>query len=144
MNVENIQPIIEVVAQLASSDSVFRHFIGGCKNADVDRRFCLAAQTAKFTIFQHAQKFSLSANRHFADLVQQQRSSFRQFKASGTSFECAGKRSPFVAEDLTLNQSLWNRGAIDGNERLIAARTEFVNIPSYQFFSRAAGARNQD
>jgi len=55
-------------------------------------------------VFKHAQQLGLRGNRHLTDLIQQQRTFFRQLKASGAPLHGAGESAFFVAKDLAFNQ----------------------------------------
>ncbi len=143
LDVEDVQTIEEIVAQMALRDGVFRGFVGCGQHANVDRGFALAAQAAKLAVFQHAQQLGLGGNRHLADFVEQQRAAFGQFEAADAALERAGECALFVTEDFAFDQRFRNRGAIDGDERLRLARAERVNGARDQFFSGAAFSRDQ-
>ena len=82
LNVEDIQTVEQIVAQMALGDRVLRLFIGRSQHAHIDRGFALAAQAAQLAVFEHAQQLRLRADRHLADFVEQQRAAFGQFEAA--------------------------------------------------------------
>ena len=144
LNVEDVQAIEKIIAQMALGDRIFRNLVGRGQHAHVDRGFALAAQAAQLAVFQHAQQFGLRADRHLADFVEQQRAALGQFEAAGAALQRAGERAFFVAEDFAFDQRLRNRGAVDGDERLRLARAERVNGARDQFLAGAALAGDQD
>src|ERR1700693_1968452 len=113
MNVEHIQPIIEGVGKITPGQGPRGHLIGCAQDENVHCGFHLAAQTAQLAVFEHAQELGLSGDRHLADFIQQQGSTFCQLKASGSALERPGESTFLMTENFTLNQSFWNRGAVD-------------------------------
>src|SRR5580658_8128259 len=71
--------------------------------------------------FDKAQKLRLQSQWHFANLIQKQRSTVGRLDASNAPLHCAGKRSACMAKELSLEQRLRNRRAIDGDKWLAAA-----------------------
>ena len=108
MNVENVQAVVQVVAQLAFGDGIFGNFVGCSEHAHVHGGLNLAAQAAKFVVFEHAQQLGLGVHRHLTNLIEQQRTFFRQFEAAGPSLQRAGEGAFFVSEDLAFDESLRN------------------------------------
>ncbi len=124
LNVEDIQAIEKIIAQVSLGDRLLGNFVGRGQHANIDGGFALAAQAAQLAVFQHAQQLGLRGNRHLADLVQQQRAALSQLEAADAAFQRAGERALFVSEDLAFDQRLGNGGAVDGNERLGLAGAE--------------------
>jgi hypothetical protein len=54
MYVEDVEPVIEILAQFSIGYGVVRNFVGGGEDADVHGSFDLAAQTSQFMVLQHA------------------------------------------------------------------------------------------
>src|SRR5271165_2333938 len=127
VDVEDVEAVIKVAAQLAARYGLVGNFIGGCQDSNINRGLDLAAEAPQLAIFENAQQFGLSADRHFTNFVEEKSSALSQFEATGAAFECSGERAAFVAENFALHQRLRNSGAVDGNERPIFARTQVVN-----------------
>ncbi len=70
-DIENVQAIKKVLAQLALGDCLLGNLVGGREHTHVYRCFHLTAQAAQLAVFQHAQQLGLRGCRHFADLIQQ-------------------------------------------------------------------------
>src|SRR5215213_5539974 len=79
-------------------------------------------------------------SRHFRDLIQQECASFRDFDQASLIALRARKRAFLIAEQLGFNELLWDRGAIDADERASSAMALRVNRCSNQLFARAAVA----
>ena len=69
MDVEDIEAIVEIAAQLPAGHGFIGHFVGGGEDAHIHRRLDLASQAAQLVVFQHAQQLGLRRDRHLTDLV---------------------------------------------------------------------------
>ena len=94
-------------------------------------------------VLQHAQQFHLQPHRHVADFVQQQGAAVGGLEQAFLGARGAREGAAFVTEEFGLQQVLGHRAAIDGDERLVAARAGFVNGAGQQFLARAALAGQQ-
>ena len=101
---EDVQPIVQVLAELALGGHGLQVLIGGGDQPDVHLGFTGGAQPPDLAILQHAQQLGLERERHVADFVQQQRAAVGQFETSLAGHQRAGKRALFVAEQLAFNQ----------------------------------------
>ena len=84
-------------------DGVLWNFIGRSQDAHIHGGFNLAAEATQLAVFQDAQQFCLSCNRHFADLIEQKRAAFSQFETSGAALQGASECALFVSEDFTFD-----------------------------------------
>src|SRR6185312_3902797 len=123
---------------MAVGDGFARILVGGGQNANIDRRLDFAAKAAKGTLFEHAQKFRLRADRHFADFVEQQGPLLGQFKASGAALHGPGECALFVPENFAFNQSFGDGCAVYRDERPVFARAQRVQGPGHQLLARTA------
>src|SRR5277367_5899487 len=128
---------------MAVGDGLFRVFVGGGDDADVDGSFHLAAEATDFVVFEHAKKFGLGGRGHFADFVEEQGAAIGQFETADAAFGGAGERAFFVAEDFAFHQRFGDRGTIDGDERMVHARREHVNRTRDHFFPGAGFTGDQ-
>ena len=87
--------------------------------------------------------FDWRPERHLADLVEEEGAAARQLEVAPTRLGRPGERAPAVAEELGLEQLLGDRGAIDGDERLLAPRTREVKRPGEQLLADARLAMDQ-
>ena len=86
----------------------------------------LGAEAAEALLLDDAQQLGLGADRHLADLVEQQRAFLCQLEAAGAALDGAGEGALFVAEDLRFDQGLRDGGAVDGDKGLGLARAQLV------------------
>ena len=143
MDVENVEAVEEVLAQVAAAHRLLGHFVGGGHQPHVHFEFGLAAQAAHFGILQDAQQFGLRRHRHLADFVQQQGAVLGHFEAAGAALGGAGEGALFVAEQFAFDQRFGQRGAVDGDERPLPARAERVQRARHHFLAGAALAGDQ-
>src|ERR1019366_7278666 len=146
LDVEDVEAVEEVTAQMAALHRLLRILVGCCDNAYVDRRFGFTPKAAEFTVLEHAEQLGLGGGGHLTNLVEQQCPFFSQFETSGASLNGSSERSFFVAEDLALDQRLRDGGAVDCNKWLVSAGTQVVQAARNQFLAGTAlaGNRNRD
>ena len=72
----------------------------------------------EFALLQHAEKFGLQFQGNLADFIEEYCAAVSKLEATDALRDCAGKRPLFVAEQLALEQSHWDRGAIQFHERV--------------------------
>src|SRR4051812_48658890 len=116
LNRDDVQAIKEVFAQDAIEDSFFRVLVRRGEKSHVNWNLLRAAESSDGAFLKHAQKFRLKKRRHLCYLVQQKRSAIGQLETSLPSGGRACKCAFLVTEQLALHQSLWNGGAVDGDE----------------------------
>ncbi len=124
---EHVQPVVQVLAQLAVLDGVGRVHVGRRNHADVHRLLVAPAEAAERPLLQDAQQLHLRRRRHLRDLVEEERPAIRELEAALAAVGRAGERALLVAEDLALEQRLGNRGAVDRHERHLRARAQLVD-----------------
>jgi hypothetical protein len=72
----------------------------------------VTAEPLEFLLLQDAQQFRLEFQRDITDLIQKKRTLIREFEAPRLLRDGTGKRPFFMAEQLTLQKSERNCGAI--------------------------------
>ena len=90
----------------------------------LDRR--RAAHAHHLPLLQHAQQLGLKLDRHFADLIQKQRTALRHFDAAFLLLVRACECAFLVAEQLAFEHGAADGRAIDSDERTLAPRTALV------------------
>ena len=79
-----------------------------------------------------------------ADLVEEQRASIGLLEVAPALADRPGEAALDVTEELALEELGRNRRHVDGDERLIAARTQRVRRPGEQLLARARLAADED
>ncbi|VTR70208.1 hypothetical protein DESC_780396 [Desulfosarcina cetonica] len=105
-----------------------------------------AGVTQRFDLFflQYAQEFGLDRGRDIADFVEKNRAAVGFLEKAFFIPRGMGERALFIAEQLTLQNMLGHGGAVDGNERALAAVAQGMHRPGGEVFPRARFAGNQN
>ena len=144
VDVEDVEAVVEIVAQLAAGDGFFGNLVGGGQDADIDGGFGLAAEAAQLAVFEDAEQLGLGADRHLADFVEQEGAAFGQLEAAGAALQGSGEGAFLVAEDLAFDEGFRDGGAVDGDKGLVLAGRKLVDGAGDQLLAGAAFAGDED
>ena len=72
MQGEDVEPVVQVLAECSPLDLLGQVTRGGGHHADVDLGVLAVAQAADFSLLQHAQQLDLQVERQFSDLVEKE------------------------------------------------------------------------
>ena len=103
----------------------------------------VAADPLDREILDGAQQLGLRRQRQVGHFVQEQRAAVGVLELAAPAAD-AGGRAILDAEQLGLEQRFDKRGAIDGDERAVAAPAQFVDLARDQLLADAAFAFEQD
>ena len=117
---DDLQSIVEVFAEAARDDLLLEISIGGRKNAQVDLPRRIGAEGLERPVLEDPQQLCLCQQRHLADLIEKQRAAVGRHEASVAPDRRAGEGALLVAEELRFEQTLGERGAVDGDEGFVA------------------------
>ena len=112
--------------------------------ADVDLDRLRTADPLELLLLQDAQQLRLKLERDLADLVEEQRAAVGHLEAADLLGDGAGEGAPLVPEELALEETGRNRGAVELHERAVAAVASVVDGPREQLLARARFAEKQD
>src|SRR6185369_11487643 len=93
-----------------------------------------------FVFLQDTQQLGLHRQRQFADFIEEQRAAVGQLETTGFVLQRASERAARMAEEFALEKIIWNRTAIDLDQRTFSARAAFVKGAGDEFLARAAFA----
>src|SRR5262249_56134854 len=86
MNRNDMKPVIQIFSEITFFYLCLQFLVSCGDDSDIDLNRFLASHGVKFTLLQHAQKFSLKRSRHIPDFIQENRSfmslSEQSFRAS--------------------------------------------------------------
>ena len=139
-----LQPVEEVLPKLALGDHLLEVLVGRGDDAHVDADRLDAADPLDLALLERAQDLHLHAERHVADLVEEERAFLGELETSGTRPDGAGEGAALVAEQLGFEQTFGDRGGVDGDQRAILARAQPVDGARQDLLARAALALDQD
>ena len=81
---DDVDPVVEVLAELALLNRLRRVDICRGDQPHVHRLFLLPAEPADCSLLQHAQQLRLDARRHLGDLVEEQRARMCKLETART------------------------------------------------------------
>ena len=123
----DVEAEVQVLAESLGADQLGQLLVRGGQHADVgvDRRAAADADDRLF--LEHAEQLGLAGEAHVADLVEEQRAAGGQLELAGAGFVGVGERAFLVAEQLAFEQRFGEGGAVDGDERVLAAAAAEVD-----------------
>ena len=86
-------------------------------DADVDLPAPVLADATHLALLERAEELRLEAQRHLADLVEEERPAVGRLEEAGPVGGGAGEGAAHVAEELALEEALREGRAVDGDER---------------------------
>ena len=118
MQVHDLDPIHQVLAELAGFDERVERTVRGGDDADIDAGGDhVAADRIDLAAFEKAQEQRLHAQARLTELVEEYGAAVRELEAADLVAVGAGKAALHVSEQLRFEERLGNRGAVDRNER---------------------------
>src|SRR5258706_4183383 len=128
MDRNHVEAVVEIAAQLAAVNEVFRIDVGGGDDAHVDALASLSAHGHHFLILDGAQDFRLRVRAHVPDFIEEQRASGRLAQAAHGRSIRTGECAAFVTEELALEKPVRQGRAVDADHRLAGAGAALVQI----------------
>src|SRR6266550_7922851 len=113
-------------------------------DSDVHGSQLIRSQTLDLLLLQDAQELDLQCCRHAFDFVEKQRTAAGMLDLSDAAARSIGECAGLVAEHLALEQLFWYATAIDGNERLRAARAVLMQTAGNQLLAGSRFSLNED
>src|SRR5690606_12075948 len=118
---DDVEPVEQVLAELAFLDHLPQVAVGGGGDADVDGDRLGRAQRDNATFLDDAEQLGLDLRRKLADLVEEKCAAVGCTDEAQRGLLGAGERALDMAEELRLEQAVAERGAIDRDERPMPA-----------------------
>jgi hypothetical protein len=103
----------------------------------------LAAQRQELALLEDTQQRGLEGRTGVTDLVEQQRAAAGQRETAASVRDRAGERAANVAEELRFQETVRQRRAVDGDERLSGERGVVVDRSGHALLARAGLAQQQ-
>ena len=117
VDAHDVEPVIEVGAELPGRDPLGEVGIGGGDEAHVDRDLAVRAHGADLAVLDHPQELRLERERQLGDLVEEERAPLRVEEQPLPRGGGAREGALHVAEQLALDDVRGDRPAIDRHER---------------------------
>src|SRR5438552_5826858 len=141
---EDAQAIVEVLAEAAGLHLVLEGAVGGHDDARIDRAGAVLAHRTDLPLLQHAEKLRLERRAGLRDLVEKERAAARHLEEALAILGGAREGAAAVAEELALEQALGERGTVDGDEEVVAARSGGVDGARHQLLAGTGLALEED
>src|SRR5262249_48591686 len=117
LNVEDLQSVVEILAEVPPVDGLPQVAIRRGNDSDVRLQYANASEPLELPLLEHAKELRLRRGAHLAALVEKQNAAGGQFDLSRLGLLGSGKSATLVSEQLGLQQLLRQRGAVDRDER---------------------------
>src|SRR6185437_10817556 len=141
---DDVQPVIEVLAERVLRDHLREIRVRGADDPDVDLHGVRVADALELALLQYAQQLRLQRGTHRRDLVEEECAFVRLLEASLPGADRAGEGAAHVTEELGFEQRFGNGAAVERDEAIRAPRTAVVNRARRQLFAGPGLARNQN
>src|SRR6185295_5578315 len=103
----------------------------------------VGADGLNFAAFEKSQQEGLHPQAHVADFVQEERAPIRQLELARLVAVGARKAAANMPEQLRLEETLWEAGAVQRNEGTFGTRRHVVDLSSDEIFSDPALAGDE-
>ncbi len=144
MDRDHVEPVVEVLAEPPGLHLDVEVAVGGRDDAHIDLDRLRAADRSYLVVLEHAQELGLEARSHVPDFVEEERAAIGALEQAALGRDGSRERAAHVAEQLALEQSLRNRGAVDREEGLVHATAVVMQCARHHLLARSALARDQD
>ncbi|MNQ75336.1 hypothetical protein D3C85_901260 [compost metagenome] len=140
---DDVQAVVEVLAELAVLGQVLQVAVGRGDQAHVDLLRLHRADPADLAFLEDAQQARLGLQRQLADLVEEQGAAVGGLDQAGPSGGGAGEGALLVAEQLRLDQGFRDRRAVHRDQRRLGALRQVVQGARHQLLAGAGLALDQ-
>src|ERR1700722_6271684 len=135
---EGIHAIEQVGAECTVADFVVQVGVGRGDDPYIDLDFSASPDTLQDLVLQEPKQLDLQRMRQISYFVQEQRALVGAFNLTDRLLHCSGKRAAFVSEQLTFQQIIRDRAAVDGDKWLLGARPKVMHRLRQRFLAGAA------
>src|SRR5581483_3518754 len=141
---EDVEAVVEILAELAVLDQLDHVAVGGRDQAEVDLDRLLGADGVDLALLQGAQQLHLRVERQLPDLVEEQRAAVGLLELADALVHRTGEGAPLVPEQDALDQVLGDGAAVDGDEGPRLALALALDGARDQLLAHARLALDQD
>ena len=141
---DDVQAVKQIFAKALVLDELFEVRVGGGDDADVDVERARFAERVDLAGLEEAEQLGLQVDVELADLVEEERAVLGGADEAGVIAFGAGEGAAAVAEQLALEQLVGDRGAVEGDKRLVCAGGVPVDGPRENLLAGAALPGDED
>ncbi len=139
----DVEAVIQVLAETAVANQLHQIFVGGGKDANVDLDRIGAAEAHEFALLNDAKELGLCFRANRGDFVKEDRPLVGHFEKAFLRSDGAGEGALHMAEELRFEQIDGDGTSVDGDESFLRARGCGVDCLGDEFLAGAALAANQ-
>src|SRR4029450_6229506 len=140
----HVEPVVQVGTETLRGHQLRQGRVCRRDHLDVGPQRVRAAETLELALLQDPKQFRLHVERRLANFIEEYRAVVGQLEPPDARRRGAGERSPFVAEQLALEQCRWKRGAVACDERVPAARAQAMDGAGDELLARAGLSADED
>ena len=142
--VDDVQPIEQILAERALGDHVAQVAVGRGNDAHVDAAHgAIGTDLLQFAGFHEPQQQALHPERHLADFVEEDAAAVGHLELALLVTIGAGEAALHVAEEFGLQQGLGQAGAVDGDHGARGTSTALMDRVRDELLADAALARDE-
>jgi hypothetical protein len=141
---DDVQPVVEVVPELARLDAFAEALVRGADDPHVHRLFLRVAHLPDLLLLDGAEQLHLHRQGQVGHLVEEQRAAMGRLEETVAVGVGTGEGALAIAEELALHQVLGDRPAVHRHERLVAAGALLMDEPGGEFLAAAGFAGDVD
>jgi len=135
---------VEIFTKEFFTDAGGEIAVGGNDDAEVHVNGLRATDAFKAAFFEDAKELGLAGQGQFADFVEEEGAALREFDFADFAIAGAGEGAAFVTEEFVFEERVGNGGAIESDERLLAAMRKLMDGAGEEFLAGAAFAEKQN
>ena len=136
--------MIEIIAEAALPDRLRQVGVRGADDPRVDRLARSAAEPAHRPFLDGLQHLGLQQHRQEANLVEEKRPTVRELEQPRLGSLGIGERAALEAEQLSLEEPVGDRRAVDVHERAVRARPDSMEQSGDKAFARTGFPLDQN
>ena len=141
--VDDVEPVVEILAEVAGADLLLQVAVGRGDDADVDLLRLALADALELALLEHPQQLDLQLGAHAGDFVEEDGAAVGGLEAAGLVLDGPGERPLDVAEQLALQQALGQRPAVDPHVGAVGPPAEAVQGAGDHLLAGAGLAHQQ-
>ena len=144
MELDHVEPVVEVLTELAAGQRDLQVSIGGRNHAGVDLNQPVPPHPGEAQVLQDVQELGLERGRDLGDLIEVDRAVVRVLELPQPAPVGTGEGAPLVAEQLGFEEARRERRAVDLDERSLAAGRPGMDGPGDEVLPRSRFPAEQD
>ncbi len=144
MDGDDVDAVVEVFAEAAGARHLFKVFVGGADEAEVDLAEGAAAEALDLVVFEDAEELGLKGEGEGGDLVEEEGAVVGELDLAGAGLGGAGEGAFFATEEFRLDEVFGEGGAVEADVGLGGAAAEGDESAGDELFAGAAFATDED